>query len=395
MGLLRGIGPEIVAAASDNDPTNVGTAAAVGARTGYQLSWVALLVGPLLAVVLMIAARVGMVARDDLQSLTRARYGRAVATVLLVSVLLVNLATIAADLMAGAAGLGQLTGVDYRWLVAPLGALLTWLLLIGRYQYLMAVLRYLMLGFGAFGVVLFLVHPDWGRVLHGTVVPVLTGPTAAAALALLGTTLTSYVYIWETIERGVEEAPGPDRARAGAVIGAVITSALLWCMLVVSATTLGGKTVTTAGQAAAALKPVAGQGAADLYAAGLVTSALVALPVLMATTAHVVGAQFGWRRGLSERAGSARGFYAVLAASVGLALVLVLAGASVIGTLEAASVLGGLGTPVGLALLVRLARDPRVMGAQPISRRLAAAGWTVTAVVAGLSGLLLISVVLT
>jgi Mn2+/Fe2+ NRAMP family transporter len=395
MGLPRGIGPEIVAAASDNDPTNVGTAAAVGARTGYQLSWVALLVGPLLAVVLLIAAQVGMVARGDLQSLTRERYGRAVAGVLLLSVLLVNLATIAADLMAGAAGLGQLAGVDFRWLVAPLGALLIWLMVAGRYRYLMAVLRYLMLGFCAFGVALFLVHPDWVRVLHGTVVPVLTKRTAAAALALLGTTLTSYVYIWETIERGVEEAPGPARARAGAVTGGLITAALLWCMLVVSAATLNGEAVATAGQAAAALKPVAGQGAADLYAAGLVTSALVALPVLMATTAHVVGAQFGWRRGLSERAGSARGFYAVLAASVGLALVLALAGASVISTLEAASVLGGLGTPIGLAVLVRLARDPRVMGTQPISRRLAAAGWAVTAAVAGLSVLVLISAVLT
>ena len=93
--LLRGIGPEVLAAASDNDPTNVGTAAAVGAQTGYQLSWVALLVAPLLAVVLAISAQVGMVAKDDLQSLTRKHYGQAAATLLLVSVVLVNLVTIA------------------------------------------------------------------------------------------------------------------------------------------------------------------------------------------------------------------------------------------------------------------------------------------------------------
>jgi len=108
--LLQSIGPEVVSAASDNDPTNVGTAAAVGAQTAYQLSWVALLVAPLLGVVLTIAAQVGAVARDDLQSLTRKRYGQTVAAVLLVSVVVVNLVTIAADLQAGAAGIGLLAG---------------------------------------------------------------------------------------------------------------------------------------------------------------------------------------------------------------------------------------------------------------------------------------------
>ncbi|MGH3397680.1 MAG: divalent metal cation transporter, partial [Streptosporangiaceae bacterium] len=119
---LRGIGPEVIAGASDNDPTNVGTAAVVGAQTGYRLSWVALLVAPLLGVVLAIAAQVGLAARSDLQTLTRERYGRGLAAVLLVSVVVVNVVTIAADLQAGSAGIGLLAGVSSRWLVLPLGA---------------------------------------------------------------------------------------------------------------------------------------------------------------------------------------------------------------------------------------------------------------------------------
>jgi len=110
---------EIVAGASDNDPTNVGTAVAVGARTSYHLAWVAVLVGPLLAVVQAIAAQVGTVARDDLQALTLRRYGRRVAAVLMASMIVVNLVTIAADLQAGAAGIGLLTGVDSRGLSCP------------------------------------------------------------------------------------------------------------------------------------------------------------------------------------------------------------------------------------------------------------------------------------
>jgi Mn2+/Fe2+ NRAMP family transporter len=116
---------------------------------------------------------------------------------------------------------------------------------------------------------------------------------------------------------------------------------------------------------------------------GLVASAVIALPVLMATTAYVVGAHFYWRRGLSEGIGRARGFYAVLVASVGLAVAVSLAGISVIGMLVAPSVIGGFGTPVGLVIVVRLARDPQVMGSQPISGRLAIAGWAVAVIVGG------------
>jgi Mn2+/Fe2+ NRAMP family transporter len=393
-GLLRGIGPELVSAASDNDPTNVGTAAAVGAQTGYQLSWVALLVAPLLGVVLTIAAQVGAMARDDLQSLTVKRYGRGVAAVFLVSVVVVNLVTIAADLQAGAAGIGLLAGVDSRWLVAPLGAAVAGLLLAGKYGQVVAVLRYLMLGFAAFGAAAVLAHPDWPRLLQASLVPALSlrRDQVTGGLALLGTTLTSYVYVWETIGRGVEEPPertpdgrGLARTRAGAVIGSVFTAVILWCMLVASAATLGRhhQAVASAQDAARALRPLAGSQAADLFAAGLVTSAVVALPVLMATTAYVVGAQFDWRRGLSEGIGRARGFYAILVASIGLALAVTLAGIPVIGMLVAASVIGGLGTPIGLVILVRLARDPSVMGPRPISRRLAIAGWAVAVIVGG------------
>ena len=117
---------------------------------------------------------------------------------------------------------------------------------------------------------------------------------------------------------------------------------------------------------------------------GLVVSAVVALPVLMATTAYVVGAEFGWRRGLSEHVSKARRFYGVLATSVGLAVVVSLANISIVTSLVAASVVGGFGTPVGIAILILLGRDQAVMGGRPISGRLAVAGWAVAAIVAGL-----------
>ena len=162
---FAGIGPEVVAAASDNDPTNIGTAALVGAQTAYQLSWVALLTAPLLSVVLAIAAQVGIVARKNLQSLVLERYGKKVSVVFLVSVVLVNLVTIAADLQAGAAGIGILVGVRSGWIIFPLGLALFGLLFIGRYAEVVTVLRYILIGFLAFGAAAILAKPDWSQVL--------------------------------------------------------------------------------------------------------------------------------------------------------------------------------------------------------------------------------------
>jgi Mn2+/Fe2+ NRAMP family transporter len=366
----------------------------VGAQTAYQLSWVALLTAPLLGVVLAIAAQVGVVARADLQSLVMKRYGQSVSRVLLVSVVVVNLVTIAADLQAGAAGIGMLAGIGSGWLILPLGLALAGLLLIGRYDEVVTVLRYLLIGFLAFGAAAVLARPDWSQVIRGTLVPVMTlQPRAlAGALALLGTTLTSYVYFWETIARGVEEpvdngadGTGLARARLGAVVGAISTAVILWFMLVASAATLGRRhqPVATAQDAAGALRPLAGSLTSGFFAAGLVASAVVALPVLMATTAHVVGAEFDWRRGLSQKVRHAKAFYGILAASIALGVAVDLAGVQLIDMLVAASVIGGLGTPVGIALLVGIGRDPQVMGDQRISLRLAIAGWTVAAVVGG------------
>ena len=266
---MRDIGPELISGAADNDPTNMGTAAVVGAQTGYRLCWVTLAVAPLLAVVLNIAAQVATATRSDLQSLTLSRYGRRVAGFLMVSVVIVNLVTIAADLKAGAAGIGLLAGVNSRWLILPLAVALTALLLAGKYGQLVQLLRFVLPGFLAFTVAAVLARPDWPQLLAGSLVPRLSlrPDQISGGLALLGTTLTSYVYVWETIERGLEEAPEQEparhrqaRARAGAGVGAVFTSLILWSMLATSAATLGRthQSISSAQDAAPVLRPLAG-----------------------------------------------------------------------------------------------------------------------------------------
>ncbi len=128
--------------------------------------------------------------------------------------------------------------------------------------------------------------------------------------------------------------------------------------------------------------------------AGLVVSAVVALPVLVACTGYMVGAQFDWRRGLSVPVGRAPRFYAALIVPVALAVAVTLASVPVLGMLVGASLIGGLATPIGLVILLRLARDHEVMRGRPISARLAAAGWAVCLIVTGLGVLLILSTAL-
>lgn len=386
------VGPGFVAGASDNDPTTVGAVSAIGATTGYQLSWLALLVFPMLAVIQLTATQVGAVSGCDLVGLARKRYGRRWAALLLGSVLAVNILTIAADLEAGAAAVGLLAHVDWRWFVLPLGAVLVGLMLAESYERVVVVLRYVLAGFVAYAASAVMAHPHWGAVLRATLLPSfsLERPVVIGAVAMLGTTLTSYVYLWQTISQAEERRRGrstPEalaEVREDAVAGACFLVLSFWFILIASGATLGvhHARIETAEDAARALRPLAGPAASTFFALGLLASAVVALPVLAATTAYAVGSEFDWRRGLSTGFREAPRFYLVLMSSVLLGAVVALAGVSPIDMLVAASIAGAFATPIGLVFLLRLAQDPDVMGAQAIGPGLAVAGWVVAAVVA-------------
>jgi Mn2+/Fe2+ NRAMP family transporter len=381
----------VVAGAADTDPTTVATLVVVGATTVYGLAWLTLLLLPVLAVVQILATRVGMASGRDLEKAVTDGYGRRWSGLLLVSILAVNVVTIAADLEAGAAALGIMTGVAWAWFVIPLALALLGLLVIGKYDEVERVLKYILLCLLAYGVAAVLAQPHWASVLRGSLVPELklSPDYVTGALALLGTTLTTYMYVWQTVEQ-VEER----RSRAwlgvrelDAVVGTVLAVAVFWFILVASAATLGvhHQHADTAVQAAQALRPVAGPFASALFAVGLLASAVVALPVIMSATAYATGSAFDWRCGLSLPVRKAPAFYAVLATGAVLGSVLALTGISPIRLLFIASIVAGIATPVGLVLLVLVAGNTRLMNQQAAGRPLLTAGWTITALVTTVS----------
>jgi Mn2+/Fe2+ NRAMP family transporter len=385
---LRTLGPGFVSGASDTDPTTVATMSVVGSTTVYGLSWLTVLAYPMLATIQVTAARIGVVTRRGLQELVRSRYGRAWGLLLLASVLVVNLVTIGADLEAGAAACALLLHIDYRWLILPLAAVLLALLYYGSFQTVERVLKYVLLVLLAYIASAFLAHPRWGAIFGATVVPRLRldSDYIAGSLAILGTTLTSYSYVWESVEESERKLPisrlGIAQADAG--LGMFVAVAVFWFILIATGSTLGmeHKHVETAQQAAQALTPIAGPAAGLLFGVGLLASSVIAVPVLAASTAYLVGAEFEVPRGLSKRLGEARLFYAILTAAIIVAIAIGFAGVPPIKLLFVASVAGGLGTPISLAFLLLVARDRRIMGDHQASRWLILGGWITFALVA-------------
>lgn len=393
---VRMLGPGLVAGASDVDPTTVATVALIGATTVFALSWLTVLVFPILAVVLVISSRVGVVAGEDLQTLVRMRFGRGSQLLFLGSILVVTMLTLAADLEAGAAAAGLLLHMAWEPLVAPVGAVVLGMLLLGTFDELQVALKYVMLVLLAYVASAFVAHVNWGDVMRHTLVPTISlgKDYVAGALALLGTTLTSYVYVWHTIELA-EEKPALDWLRpkeADALVGIFFAVVVFWFILVTTGATLGvhHRQIQTAQDAAAALKPIAGSAASTIFGIGLLGSALLALPVLMGTVAYVVGAEFDWRRGLSEKVRNAPAFYAVIAASTVLGAGIAYSGISPIRLLFYASIVGGIGTPGTLVFLLLVAADRSLMRGLPIARGLRIAGWAVTALVAAVSVIFLL-----
>jgi Mn2+/Fe2+ NRAMP family transporter len=379
----QGIGAGIVAGASDNDPTTVATLAVVGSTTAYSLSWLTLLVIPMLVVIQTIAAHVGAVCKTGLEDLIRRRYGRGWATLALLSLLIVNVLTYAADLEGGGAALQILSGADYRWWVVPLSGLTAGLLVFGSYRAVEKFLRYIPLLFLTYIAAAFMAHPDWHAVLQGTLAPHLDfGKNAVAgALALLGTTLTAYAYVWETIELGEEKPPlrRLGLVQVDASLGIAVAGITFWFILIATGATLGVKhePVQTAQQAAQALAPAAGRFASLVFSVGLLGSALIALPVLAATSAYVAAEMFGWRRSLDESFAKAPAFYGTLLACIAIGVGIALAGVQPIPLLFFSGIMGGIATPLTMALLLMVARDRRTMHEHRVGPGLAVCGWLV------------------
>jgi Mn2+/Fe2+ NRAMP family transporter len=395
----RGLRPGLVAGASANDPTTVGSLAVVGATTVYGLAWLVIAVLPMLAVTQMIAASVGAATTTSVQAAIVRRYGLSWGMLSLIAIVVVNLFTIVADVEAGGQSLSMVFHVPYQVFVVPFVAIIGALLITRSFSRIATLLMFLPILFVAYGLSAVLAHADWLAVLHNIVAPHIerTPEYFAGALALIGTTITSYEYVWESIEVSESgmRAGKLHRLWRDAVWGVVVAGAGFLFVLVATGATLGVHhlPIETADDAARALTPLAGQWAGLLFGLGLFGSALLTVPILASSTGYVFAHTFGWNGTLDAPFAKARAFYAIILLSLALAAAGSFIGLPPIRLLFWASIAGGFGTPITLVLMNAVARSRRSMGDHCVALPLSVAGWIVTGIVTFACAVFLISLV--
>ena len=351
------------------------------------MAWLVVLLLPILAIVQAIAAAVAATTRTSLQQAILRKYGRVPASICAVSIVCISLLTLSADVQAGSEALTLLSGVPFYYFVLPLVAVMGWLLATKSYLKIERTLAWLTLIFLCYVGSAIYARPDWSAVLRGIVAPhlAMTPVFLGGAVALLGTTLTSYVYFWESIELAERRTNGAHvrAAQADAAIGMLVAGSSFLFILIATAATLGQHhaPIETAAQAAGALRPLAGVWDQALFAVGLLASAAIAIPVIAATNGYVVAQTLGANAGLTLTTDRAKLFYGTIFASLAMGGALAILPLPTIAFLYWASVAAGLATPITLAFAVLVAQNREAMLGRPISRFLAAGGWSVTCIV--------------
>ena len=392
------LGPGFITGASDDDPSGIGTYAVAGASLGLQTLWTALFTFPLMAAVQNICARLGLVSGHGLAGVLRAHYPRAV---LYGSVLLLfgaNTINVGADLGAIADAVHLLTGVQALWLIIPVAAVIVALQIFGSYRLIANTFKWLTLALLAYVIDVFVVHPDLRDTLRATVVPTFSLDPAyvTTIVAILGTTISPYLFFWqssEEVEEKVEQRKTTKRARRGATpaelrystldvnVGMAFSNLVMYFIILGSAVTLfkAGKTdIHSAADAAEALRPLAGDFAVIVFAAGMIGAALLAVPILSGSAAYAMGEAFGWRYGLDTHWSRAKQFYLVIVIATALGVAMNFTGINAIDALFYAAVLNGVTAPPLLVLIMLAARNPKVMGKQTIGPVLTTLGWITT-----------------
>ncbi len=397
--LLRSIGPGVITGGADNDPAGVTTYTVVGASAGFSQNWLIAISTPLLIGVQTMSARVGNVLKLDLASAIRHRFGARVAHPVVLLVVVANVITIGADLLMMAAVTELMTGVSFRFFIVPYALLIAAVTIFVDYRRMARYLLWLAGVFATYIVAAFLSRPNWLTVLHDTLVPQVTLSPAyfIAAVGLLGTTITPYLFFWQTSgevegERGVQEMR---RSRADITAGMVWSNISALFIMIVAAVVFFSHhlQITTPAQAAEALQPFAGGFAKYLFSIGVIGSGLLAIPVLAASTAYSVGGVLGWRRGLGRRVSNAAHFYLVLGLAILIGVQLAVINVNPVRALFYSQVLDGIIAPVLVALLVLITSNRGLMGDFANGRWLKTIGWVAVAVLSAADVALLYSVI--
>jgi NRAMP (natural resistance-associated macrophage protein)-like metal ion transporter len=378
MRFWKKLGPGLITGASDDDPSGIATYSQAGAMFGLATLWTALLSYPLMVAVQEMCARIGIVTRTGLTGVLKDHYPK----YLLYAMILLSVPAIILNIGADIQAMGAVTNMLFPQVQAHWASIFfTVFLLVSvvflPYKPIAAVLKYLCLSLLLYLVVPFMVTLDYRQVLYHTFVPTFhfDKQYLAILVGILGTTISPYLFFWQT-SMEVEEVGKLNNTivvdkvlitdmRQDVDFGMFLTCLVFFFIILTTGTVLfneGMHDINTVQDAAMALRPLAGDKAYWLFALGVIGTGLLAIPVLAGAVSYIFAETFGWEEGLNKKFYEAKGFYAVLAVSLGLGLLLDYVGISPIDALLLSAVLYGLTAPVMIAMVLHISNNKSIMG---------------------------------
>jgi len=382
--LLGILGPGLVTGAADDDPSGIATYTQTGAQFGYGQLWTALWMLPLVTAVQEACGRIGYVTHKGLAGVIRDHYSVRVLRAVVLLVVVANVINIGADIGAVAAAAGLVIPLSASLLAVVFTAVVLTTEIRFSYRRYSKVLKWLTISLLAYPIASFLVAEPWGDIARATFVPhfELSASFFYVITAVIGTTISPYMFFWQASQEVEEDrAQGTRRSlrdlRIDNAAGMFFSQATTWFIIVLAGTTLhnaGVTTVNSAADAAKALRPLvhgfphSGDIAQGLFALGIVSLGMLAVPVLAGSASYAASEAKGWKEGLDLAPRQGRQFYGVIAGAMLIGLALNLFGANPIAALVFAAAVNGFAAVPLLWIIGRIAADKRVMGAQRSGR---------------------------
>jgi Mn2+/Fe2+ NRAMP family transporter len=405
------LGPGLTTGASDDDPSGIATYSQTGAQFGYQFLWLSAWTFPLMSIVQEMCARIGLVTGRGLAGNIRVHFSKKVLIVCTMLLFAANAINIGANLGAMAKAVQLLNPhLNFGWLVLGFTALSLGLQIFTPYVRYARYLKWMALVLLAYILSALLADLDWSTILASAVVPHLPVSKEAFILlcAILGTTISPYLFFWQTSQEVEEQilqgkttlherrtATAPEDIKSMRIdvwSGMFLSNIVMFFIIAACGGILHANGVTnieSAAQAAEALRPFAGDATYFLFAAGIIGTGLLAIPVLAGATSYAFSETYRWREGLYRPLGQAHAFYGIMIISMFVGLVINFLSIDPIKALIYSAFLNGLVAPIILTFIVLISSNKKVMGRWVNRRSTTIIGWTVTTVMAlsGIAGL--------
>jgi len=367
---LAVVGPGIITANVDNDAGGIYTYSVAGATFGYSLLWTLLPVTVALIVVQEMVARMGVVTGKGLADLIREEYGFRTTFFLMVMLLIADLGNTISEFAGLASGMSVI-GVA-RYIAVPLGAVLVWVLVVhGTYRSVEKIFLVACLFYIAYPISCFLAHPQWTNALEGTVVPYVRSGSAYLymIIGLVGTTIAPWMQFYlqsAVVEKGVK-IKDYKLSRWDVIVGCIMTDVVAFFIIAACAATIfasGHRSIRDAGDAALALRPLAGRAASYLFAFGLVNASIFSASILPLATAYYVCEGLGVESGVNKSLREAPAFYSLYTAivAIGALAVLLLNEQKQVPIILLSQVINGILLPFVLIFMLRLINREDLMG---------------------------------